>query len=386
MKKTILILLSALTLFSFVSCNLDNEGILWRGQFRYPKDDKSRNFIGYNENDQKLYYTTVDGLCEFDLSNKTSNSEKILNTNHIFINNAPDIAWLSNDDKIIYIDDTVDDKNKNVQNYWVFDLKEKTLNSIKRPDFESDIDGIISTFVDNEGKQVLIASNDDFSSVQSFTVNFNAEYNTLQLNKIESDKIDGYVKSLNGLICYKAENSDNKTTLKFSYMGKQVKFTDKENNEIIFNYEKNKENDGNQIKSVAVSGDNMVVLRYTDSDTIIVYKGAAGGNAITLKQQSEIIPDDLPGIVHSFYDENNLYFLKSNSSRSSLLYKVTFDNVDDRIVSASYSTDVSGLEAEAFFKAGENIYILTKDKGVFRLDINENGGVTVSPVPDLRRR
>lgn len=382
MKKTILILLTTLALFSFGSCNLDNNGILWTGVNRYPSDDKDRNFIGYSEKTQKLYYTTVNGLSEFDPTNVSSNSEKVLSPDPIFINNAPDISWLSKDgSKIIYVDDYVAEKPE--QDYYILNLEEEepSPEKINKPEELLAGFGLISIFKNNS-EQYVIAKNNDTGKAYIYNVSLTTD-NALVFS--EKNSIEKYVGSLDGLIWSK---SDSGTELKFSYLAADVTFKDADDKTVSFRFndDNDKENDGNQIKSVAVSGGNMVVLRYTDSDTIIVYKGAAGGNAITLKQQSEIIPDDLPGIVHSFYDENNLYFLKSNSSRSSLLYKVTFDNADDGIVSASYSTDVSGLEAEAFFKAGENIYILTKDKGVFRLDINENGGVTVSPVPDLRRR
>ena len=47
MRKIFIPVLTFLMLISFVSCNLDNNGILWTGVNRYPSDDKDRNFIGY---------------------------------------------------------------------------------------------------------------------------------------------------------------------------------------------------------------------------------------------------------------------------------------------------------------------------------------------------
>ena len=49
MKKTILITCIALVLLSFVSCNLDNNGILLNGLEKVPSDNKNRSFIGYDE-------------------------------------------------------------------------------------------------------------------------------------------------------------------------------------------------------------------------------------------------------------------------------------------------------------------------------------------------
>ena len=97
-------------------------------------------------------------------------------------------------------------------------------------------------------------------------------------------------------------------------------------------------------------------------------------------RQKATITEDLPNVVPSFINGDNLYFLKYNSARSSELYIV---NLDDYSANR-YTTEVAGLRAEAFFLADGNVFILTKDKGVFRID--ETGGISVTPVPDLRRR
>ena len=372
-------------LISFVSCNLDNEGILWRGQFRYPRDDKARNYIGVGKKGDKelLYYVTVDGLAQFDPENETSNSESIINSNNIFISNSPDIAWIDADtNKIIYIDDTVDESNNNQQHYYTYGLTSGALTPIKAEGFDSEIDGIINTFVNNSGDQMLIASDDGFDNVKLYKPTLNGD--TLSLEAVGS-LIPYFDDELNGLIWYKDKDAKNNFTNKFKYMDKDVIFKDSNDKEVPFyvSADGNDDSDGgNQIKSVAVTSNSMVVLRYSDDDTVIVYEGDPTTDGTIELKQKGIIYEDLPSVTQSIIIENELIFMKYNgSSNSSDLYVVDLDNIDG--TRRSHETSIAGLNAEAFFTITKNpndVYMLTKDKGVFKIS-----DTTVTPVPDLRR-
>ena len=373
-------------LISFVSCNLDNEGILWRGQFRYPRDDKARNYIGVGKKGDKelLYYVTVDGLAQFDPENETSNSESIINSNNIFISNSPDIAWIDADtNKIIYIDDTVDESNNNQQHYYTYDLASGALTPIKAEGFDSEIDGIINTFVNNSGDQMLIASDDGFDNVKLYKPTLNGD--TLSLEAVGSS-IPYFDDELNGLIWYKDKDAKNNFTNKFKYMDKDVIFKDSNDKEVPFyvSADGNDDSDGgNQIKSVAVTSNSMVVLRYSDDDTVIVYEGDPTTDGTIELKQKGIIYEDIPSVTKSIIIENELIFMKYNgSSNSSDLYVVDLDNIDG--TRRSHETSIAGLNAEAFFtityNPNDDVYMLTKDKGVFKIS-----DTTVTPVPDLRR-
>lgn len=386
MRKIFIPVLTFLMLISFVSCNLDNEGILWRGQFRYPRDDKARNYIGIGEKDGKefLYYVTVDGLAQFDPQNETSNSEQIINSNEIFISNSPDIAWIdANNNKIIYIDDTVDGSNNNQQHYYTYDLSSGVLTPIKTYGFDFGIDGIINTFVNNSGKQMLIASDDNFDNVQLYEPNLQDD-NTLSLTKV-GEPIPYFDDELNGLIWYKDKDAEDDFTNKFKYMDKDVIFKDTNGNEVKFYVSDDGDDDydgGNQIKSVAVTSDKMVVLRYSDDDTVIVYEGDPTAESQIELKQVGIIYEDLPSVTQSIItDDNKLIFVKYNgSANSSDLYIVNLGDIEES--RRSHETSIAGLNAEAFFTITDNnnVYMLTKDKGVFKIS-----GTTVTPVPDLRR-
>lgn len=390
MRKIFIPVLMFLMLISFVSCNLDNEGILWRGQFRYPRDDKARNYIGVGKKDDKelLYYVTVDGLAQFDPKNETSNSESIINSNNIFISNSPDIAWIDADtNKIIYIDDTVDGSNNNQQHYYTYDLTSGALTPIKTDGFDPEIDGIINTFVNNSSKQILIASDDGFDNVKLYKPTLNGDTLSLQA---EGDPIQNFDDELNGLIWYKTHISHDGDQFRneFSYMDKKVTFwngdetTPKEHEFWVYDDGSDETDGGNQIKSVAVTEYKMVVLRYSDDDTVIVYEGNPNENEEIKLTQIGIIYEDLPSVTQSIIIGNELIFVKYNgSSNSSDLYVVDLDNIDG--TRRSHETSIAGLNAEAFFTITNNpndVYMLTKDKGVFKIS-----DTTVTPVPDLRR-
>lgn len=385
MRKIFIPVLTFLMLISFVSCNLDNEGILWRGQFRYPRDDKARNYIGVGKKGDKefLYYVTVDGLAQFDPKNETSNSESIINSNNIFISNSPDIAWIDADNKIIYIDDTVDGSNNNQQHYYTYDIASGALTPIQTDGFDSGIDGIINTFVNNSGEQMLIASDDGFDKAQLYKPTLNGK--TLSLEAVGSS-IPYFDDELNGLIWYKDKDAEDNFTNKFKYMDKDVIFKDSNDKEVPFyvSADGNDDSDGgNQIKSVAVTSNSMVVLRYSDDDTVIVYEGDPTMDGTIELKQKGIIYEDLPSVTQSIIIENELIFVKYNgSSNSSDLYVVNLDDIEG--TRRSHETSIAGLNAEAFFTIKNNlndvVYMLTKDKGVFKIS-----DTTVTPVPDLRR-
>ena len=368
MRKIFIPVLTFLMLISFVSCNLDNNGILWTGVNRYPSDDKDRNFIGYiSDGDQKgLYYTTVDGLSKFNPANETSNSEHVISGDDIFINNSHDRAWISGN-KIVYINDYVPSGvNINHQDYYIYNLDDNSLKKISKPNLGESVDRIISTFVTADGKQMLIGSNGDFNKIQIFEAELDNSDNLNLTTKVSV--IENFVDEMNGLVWFKKNNK-----LSFKYLDATVTFNDSKGNPVNFRIDDDT-NDGNQIRSVAVSDNKMTVLRYYDG-YVYIYEGELNATAITLKQVKSI-SEDL-STVPSFINDNKLYFLKYNSARSSELYIV---NLDDYSAN-SYTTDVAGLRAEAFFLADNNVFILTKDKGVFRID-----GTSVTPVPDLRRR
>ena len=377
MRKIFIPVLMFLMLISFVSCNLDNNGILWTGVNRYPSDDKDRNFIGYSEATGRLYYTTVNGLSEFNPANSDSNSERVLSSNYIFINNSPDIAWISSgDDKIIYVDDYVQEHN--VQDFYVYTIskdeqnEEPVLEKIETVNGLDEGYKIIDTFTNNETQYVVGRLG---KTAGTYSVSYEESTNSLTFQKLNKI-VKNYVGSSNGLIWSKEEKSNN---LVFSYLDKPVTLKNSNGSDVVLIYKENEENQGNQIKSVFVNNNTMIVLRYADDDTVYVYEGSPLDSEITLNYKATIT-EDLPNVVPSFINGDNLYFLKYNSARSSELYIVNIVNLEDYSAN-SYTTEVAGLRAEAFFLADGNVFILTKDKGVFRID-----GTSVTPVPDLRRR
>ena len=103
MKKTILITCIALVLLSFVSCNLDNNGILLNGLEKVPSDNKNRSFIGYDKTSSMMYYVTVDGLVKRAVA---SGDEPVISNNPIFTHYYQALGWLQNADTIGYMTDS----------------------------------------------------------------------------------------------------------------------------------------------------------------------------------------------------------------------------------------------------------------------------------------
>ena len=228
---------------------------------------------------------------------------------------------------------------------------------------------------------------DGFDNVKLYKPTLNGDTLSLQA---EGDPIQNFDDELNGLIWYKTHISHDGDQFRneFSYMDKKVTFwngdetTPKEHEFWVYDDGSDETDGGNQIKSVAVTEDKMVVLRYSDDDTVIVYEGNPNENEEIKLTQIGIIYEDLPSVTQSIIIGNELIFVKYNgSSNSSDLYVVDLDNIEE--TRRSHETSIAGLNAEAFFTIKNNlndVYMLTKDKGVFKIS-----DTTVTPVPDLRR-
>ena len=109
MKKTIVFALLALLLLSFVSCNLDNNGILINALEKVPSDNKNRSFIGF-DGDKTMYYVTVDGLVKRTVESSDKgviNTPEIVISNHsIFTHYYQALGWLQDDNTIVYMTDS----------------------------------------------------------------------------------------------------------------------------------------------------------------------------------------------------------------------------------------------------------------------------------------
>ena len=109
MKKPIVFALLALLLLSFVSCNLDNNGILINALEKVPSDNKNRSFIGF-DGDKTMYYVTVDGLVKRTVESSDKgviNTPEIVISNHsIFTHYYQALGWLQDDNTIVYMTDS----------------------------------------------------------------------------------------------------------------------------------------------------------------------------------------------------------------------------------------------------------------------------------------
>ena len=124
MKKTIVILSIILSLFSLSSCNLDNEGILWRNIDRTVSDNKNRNFIGAAGD--AFYFVTENGL-EKGTVNGDSYSETVVSNNDIFAQFYQDFGFICGTNNIIYLDDVAGES----QTFYLIDLTTNEISQLQ---------------------------------------------------------------------------------------------------------------------------------------------------------------------------------------------------------------------------------------------------------------
>lgn len=325
MKKTILITCIALVLLSFVSCNLDNNGILLNGLEKVPSDNKNRSFIGYDDNSSTMYYVTVDGLVKRTVESSDKgviNTPEIVISNHsIFTHYYQALSWLHDDNTIVYITDSA--RNNGVQAFYSIDTSSAKVTSLK---VEGKGTGIVDCYMArNEARLV-----GDDGTIYSAEISGE----TLRLTVMSESKGKFY-SSTNGLIKY----SDG-----YYYEGEKTSG--------ISGDVKSFATDGNTKYAVSVSG-----------SSFLIYKADSGTAFSKIKSISGSNDKEFPSLIDN---AGNLYFLYYRGTRSSsIVYKVSpSGDVSD------HDLQKNNIWAEAFVQGSDNeIYMLSKDNNMFVVTI-----------------
>ena len=319
MKKTILITCIALVLLSFVSCNLDNNGILLNGLEKVPSDNKNRSFIGYDDTSSTMYYVTVDGLVKRAVA---SGDEPVISNDSIFTHYYQALGWLQDDNTIVYMTDSA--RNNGVQAFYSIDTSSAKVTSLK---VEGKGTGIVDCYMArNEARLV----GDDGTI-------YSAEISGETLRLTVKSKSEGtFRSSTNGLIKY----SD-------GYYYEGVKTSG------ISGEVKSFATDGNTKYAVSVSGSSFLIYKADSGTAFSEIKSISGSND----------KEEFPSLIDS---AGNLYFLYYRGTRSSsIVYKVSpSGDVSD------HDLQKNNIRAEAFVQGSDNeIYMLSKDNNMFVVTI-----------------
>lgn len=319
MKKTILITCIALVLLSFVSCNLDNNGILLNGLEKVPSDNKNRSFIGYDDNSRTMYYVTVDGLVKRAVA---SGDEPVISNDSIFTHYYQALGWLQDPDTIVYMTDSAG--NNGGQHFYSINPDTTAVTPL---DEIGDHMPIVDVYMTTEGARLV----GDNGTVYSAAISDNS----ITIEPKHASK-GSFVSCTNGLIRY----SDGS----YYYEGAKTSGI------------------SGVVRSFATYGNTKYAVSVSGS-SFLIYK-ADGGTAFSeIKSISGSNNNEFPCFVDS---EGNLYFLYYRGTRSSsIVYKVSSD---DKTVN-SRDLHKNNIMAEAFVQSGDTVYMLSKDNNLFEVTI-----------------
>lgn len=403
MKRICTILLALLMLISFTACNLDNNGILYRGPNRTPSDNKNRNYIG--KTSDTVYFVSDDGLSMAKYSGGTLSSDQVISADNIFQHFYQSYGWLNGND-IIYVDDI-----RGSQNFYRVTITDGQFakSTLQATGNESTPVFLYRYYVEGIPYIVMVSErindedNPKADTVAVYKESLINENSTLQLELIYS--VTNYTGSENGLLWYETteENSEgtNETVTKFKYAAPSLN----EGNEITFWHE---ENDTTRDEEVTVTPSTIQsVLEYEDTHTLYVL--TSSDSQITI-YSGDLSSPDTDSTVHlnelttisAYYNssfptyyvpsnagEGKLIFLDYNISDSSVLYCVDLSKLKLGEDNATTQTSMSsGIEAEAFIQfesqesSGEStdiVYMMTKNHGFYRIDVS-SGTPSVSKI------
>ena len=320
MKKTILITCIALVLLSFVSCNLDNNGILLNGLEKVPSDNKNRSFIGYDENSSTMYYVTVDGLVRRAVA---SGDEPVISNDSIFTHYYQALGWLQ-DATIGYMTDSAG--NNGGQHFYSINPDTTAVTPLEERDDKHE--PIVDVYMTTYGVRLVGDNGTVYSAeieISGDSIAFTEEYPSK----------GSFVSCTNGLIRY----SDGK----YYYEGQEISGL------------------SGSVKAFAAVDSNSYYAITTSGSSFVIYS-ISGGSATQITTIPGGDNNEFPCFVDS---DGNLYFLYYRGTRSSsIVYKVSRDKTVN-----SRDLHKNNIMAEAFVQSGDTVYMLSKDNNLFEVTI-----------------
>ena len=318
MKKTILITCIALVLLSFVSCNLDNNGILLNGLEKVPSDNKNRSFIGYDENTSTMYYVTVDGLVRRAVA---SGDEPVISNDSIFTHYYQALGWLQDEHTIGYMTDSAG--NNGGQYFYSINPGTTAVTPLEESGDEHE--PIVDVYMTTDGVRLVGDNGTVYSAeISGETITVTQKH----------DSKGAFVSCTNGLIRY----SDGK----YYYKGDEITGLN------------------GSVKAFATDGSNSYAIT-TSGSSFVIYS-ISGGSATQITPISGGDNNEFPCFVDS---DGNLYFLYYRGTRSSsIVYKVSSDKTVN-----SRDLHKNNIMAEAFVQSGDTVYMLSKDNNLFEVTI-----------------
>lgn len=407
MKRISTILLALLMLISFTACNLDNNGILYRGPNRTPSDNKNRNYIGQSSN--TIYFVTSDGLSQAKLNGTSLTDDQVISSNSIFQHYFQGHGWFdSSSNSIVWLEDNQgnqtyhlitpnDDGSVTIAPLTVMYAEGTTV--LKTPKY------LYRYYSDDSTPYIVIKEEND-SNAAVYTAQVDADTKTLTFTEVlnmdtsfdtTSEDLDlSYSGSANGLLwsteTTKDASGEETTTTTYVYALPGANTNDQPSLvKVEFYHEVTDDNNQTKEEAVTVSPssvksvyekDGKLFVLTSSSSQITVYSnynstetGTASGT-LTLKEIASVSAaynSSFPVYVAMDNSNNELIFLDYNISDSSVMY---FVDLKGETETASDSLS-SGIEAEAFIDfAGDGddntIYMMTKNHGFYRVDLSAN--------------
>ena len=325
MKKTILITCIALVLLSFVSCNLDNNGILLNGLEKVPSDNKNRSFIGYDKNSSTMYYVTVDGLVRRAVA---SSDEPVISNDSIFTHYYQALGWLQDEHTIGYMTDSAG--NNGGQYFYSINPGTTAVTPLEESGDEHE--PIVDVYMATGDVRLRLVG--DNGTVYSATISDTDNSITIEPKHASNGS---FVSCTNGLIRY----SDGK----YWYEGAEISGL------------------SGTVKAFATNEDNSQSYAITTSGSSFYIYSISGDSATQITTISGGDNNEFPCFVDS---AGNLYFLYYRGTRSSsIVYKVSRDG---KTVN-SRDLHKNNIMAEAFVQSGDTVYMLSKDNNLFEVTI-----------------
>lgn len=319
MKKTILITCIALVLLSFVSCNLDNNGILLNGLEKVPSDNKNRSFIGYDDTSNTMYYVTVDGLVKRAVA---SGDEPVISNDSIFTHYYQALGWLQGTDTIGYMTDSAG--NNGGQHFYSINPDTSAVTPLEESGVKHE--PIVDVYMVTDGVRLVGDNGAVYSAnISGDSIIFTEEYSSN----------GSFVSCTNGLIRY--------LDGKYYYKGQEITGL------------------SGSVKAFATGDSNSYAIT-TSGSSFVIYS-ISGSSATQITSISGGDNNEFPCFVDS---EENLYFLYYRGTRSSsIVYKVSSDG---KTVN-SRDLHKNNIMAEAFVQSGDTVYMLSKDNNLFEVTI-----------------
>ena len=345
MKKIIIITLAVLALFT--SCNLDTQGIFAEVTERNPSDNRKLSVIGLNDNDNSLYFSSVNGIESFDI---VTQKYRTLDDSEDARKNS--IVFMLDDGSIIYGVSKATQEMVDFTDYYLCNPAGPQTVKLTKPES-------LEPFNGSFGKYAYDAKGNIYKAdLTDQTLSF------IHVCSVEGSESKRFVTRMENIFVFTTDMSsitpETKTLVYYLFD------EDEENLKAISGLD-----DPGTIRSVAMDGSGDIIAVFS-ADTSKAYRISISDTSAS--QIGTVVSSKISRNFASFVKDDILYYV---FDKASAFYRM---NLSVGTTSSNTISKISNVSIVGYYEIPDtgSYRVCTSNNGFFTLSIDGDGNVSIN--------